>query len=428
MPKEAREMPQKSTTPILPKVGGEESDREATERQGRGSGLRGRAWLAGVGALALGLAALAHASPAWIEAWYVPGIGTWVPLALGRASAHVPFALPDLLVPLFFLTLGLPLGAALVRLARGGKREPGAATLGRAALTTLALGLVVAATFQWAWGVHYGRPRIAARWGFPSEDTPIAVDPHQLAASLTARTNALYLELHGSYDLGRPSSPGSAEAPFTDPDLGAALERAYARLAARVDRPDFAIRRPDAKPTRMSPLLQRLGISGFYFPWTGEACYVAEAPWASRVQTVAHEKAHQRGVAREDEANFVGALACLLADEAYVRYGGYFFLHRQALREVAALGMGLDAAFLALLKQRRPGVQRDVDDVAAFWSRTEGRLRGLGRAVNDAYLKAHGTEGVVAYRKSASLIARFSATARGRELLFGEAPQRGSDD
>ena len=33
--------------------------------------------------------------------------------------------------------------------------------------------------------------------------------------------------------------------------------------------------------------------------------------------------AHQRGIAREDEANFIAFLVCMASDDPYIRYSGY---------------------------------------------------------------------------------------------------------
>ena len=38
---------------------------------------------------------------------------------------------------------------------------------------------------------------------------------------------------------------------------------------------------------------------------------------------MAHEMAHQRGIAREEEANFAAYLVCVCSDDAYIRYSGY---------------------------------------------------------------------------------------------------------
>lgn len=55
-----------------------------------------------------------------------------------------------------------------------------------------------------------------------------------------------------------------------------------------------------------SKLLSYTHFTGFYFPLTGEANINSDAPDCFIPFTIAHEMAHQRGVASEDEANFVG--------------------------------------------------------------------------------------------------------------------------
>jgi hypothetical protein len=63
-------------------------------------------------------------------------------------------------------------------------------------------------------------------------------------------------------------------------------------------------------------------ISGVYTFFTGEANLNVNFPDYVLPYTAAHEFAHQRGIAREDEANFVAFLVCMESDDAYIRYSG----------------------------------------------------------------------------------------------------------
>ena len=54
-----------------------------------------------------------------------------------------------------------------------------------------------------------------------------------------------------------------------------------------------------------------LDFTGFFFPFTAEANVNTDFPGALFASTIAHELSHQRGVAREQEANFTAVLACL---------------------------------------------------------------------------------------------------------------------
>ena len=68
-------------------------------------------------------------------------------------------------------------------------------------------------------------------------------------------------------------------------------------------------------------------ISGVYTYFTGEANLNTNFPDYMLPYTAAHELAHQRGIAREDEANFVAFLVCAESDDPYIRYSGYLNLY-----------------------------------------------------------------------------------------------------
>ena len=191
------------------------------------------------------------------------------------------------------------------------------------------------------------------------------------------------------------------------------FEAAYVRLQLRLGiEPAVAARRGRAKTLLSSELMNYLGLAGFYFPWTGEANYNDRQPAPTLPHSVAHEKAHQRGFAPEDEAGFVGYLACALSDDPYSRYSGALFAQRQLIGELGRYDLKRAQALLA---RRLPGVQRDVDFLRAFWARYEGTATRVSQSVNDRYLKSQGMKGGVAtYAASRNLIVIFARQNGGR--------------
>ncbi len=116
----------------------------------------------------------------------------------------------------------------------------------------------------------------------------------------------------------------------------------------------------------------------------------------------AHEKAHQRGVASEDEASFLAVLACAEAEDPLLRYSGALFAQRRLLSELYRRDR---PAAEALIARRLPGVQQDVDLARAFWARQTGPLSKLSARVNDAYLSAHRvTGGIDSYQRVTRLL------------------------
>lgn len=77
------------------------------------------------------------------------------------------------------------------------------------------------------------------------------------------------------------------------------------------------------KPIALSEPMTYTHISGMYSFFTGESNININYPDFIIPYTMAHEMAHQRGIAPEDEANFVAYLVCIQSDDAYIRYSAY---------------------------------------------------------------------------------------------------------
>jgi hypothetical protein len=126
--------------------------------------------------------------------------------------------------------------------------------------------------------------------------------------------------------------------------------------------------------------------------------------------TSAHELAHQRGFAREDEANYVGYLACRAHPDRDFQYSGTF---RAALYALSALAQ-VDRSSYGLLRGRVTAPQsRDLAALAAWHRRYESRLGEVQERVNDAYLKTQGqADGVRSYGRMVDLLLAERRAAR----------------
>ena len=110
----------------------------------------------------------------------------------------------------------------------------------------------------------------------------------------------------------------------------------------------------------------KLEILGIYSYFTGESNINVHYPDYGIPFTVAHELAHQRGISRENEANFIAFLVCIRSDSEFVRYSGYINMF-----EYLASALG----------------STDREMLRAVYS----------DFFNDNYLKAQGTEGIISY-------------------------------
>jgi len=151
-----------------------------------------------------------------------------------------------------------------------------------------------------------------------------------------------------------------------------------------------------------SVLLSHLGISGIFIPFTGEAHVNTTLPEVEVPFAASHELAHQRGFAREDEANYLAYVACRDHPDRDFRYAGAFMagLYAQvALRAVDPAGARrVEVVWSA-------GVRRDVRALAEWSARYQGHLQDVSRRVNDAYLKSQGqATGVRSYGRMVDLL------------------------
>lgn len=358
--------------------------------------------------------------PDVVERYYTNGAGQWIVRALAHVSGMVPFSLVELVLWAFMIWLLLPVPIAALDVARRRRGLRNVAVCG-AARTAGAVGILVT-LFYVLWGFNYARADFARRAGWNSARNDFSDSLNRnandelfrLCAQLVFITNHYYEVANGCRDLGRPSAPGA-----TFDELDRSVDRAYVRVAELLElHPTFALSRGPAKPVSSSRRMSTLGVAGFYFPFTGEANFNQDAPSCQRPFTIAHEKAHQRCVTGEDEANFIGYLACVTSDDPYVRYSGYLFAQRQLLSEL--LKVDRERAML-LLEWRYRGVQRDVDWANLYWGTFRGAQQSVGRAVNNVYLKANRVSGgIKSYQMSARLLVLF-AEQNGGSVIVGDA-------
>ena len=347
---------------------------------------------AGLGVLFLGLGAAlqagAAAAPTVVERLFARGLYPHLGARLGGVSAAVPFSLAE-----FGLAGGLVLLVLRLRgfLRQGRLRSWGAALGGLAGDCTLALGAGFL-LFLLSWGLNYQREPFARSAGLGVRP-PRPGELGALSLVLVERANMLRA---GVVEDERGMMRGAGGAPSV-------LVRAEAGLRAAAARYPF-LQGPGArpKPVLLSEPLSYLGITGMYIPFTGEPNVNTAVPDVDLPFTTSHELAHQRGFAREDEANFVAYLACRLHPDADFNYAGALAASSYVQSALAATDR---AAASRVGTARSPAVRRDLDGLRAWAERHQGWMMRLSERVNDAYLKGRGqAEGILSYGRMVDLL------------------------
>lgn len=156
------------------------------------------------------------------------------------------------------------------------------------------------------------------------------------------------------------------------------------------------------KPVLFSRALSMCEITGVFFPFTFEANVNTDVPDYSIPSTMCHELAHLSGFMREDEANFIAALACERSDSIDFRYSGkmlaYIYVSNALYAEDAQAAREISASL-------NEGVRKDLDANNAYWKQFQSPVAEVADRVNNAYLKANQQEdGVKSYGRVVDLL------------------------
>jgi hypothetical protein len=248
------------------------------------------------------------------------------------------------------------------------------------------------------WGFNYGRPSLERRMGLDPGDA----SPEDILAAgerLAALTRALFDEL--------PVADSPTRLPMDFTELDALVDAGYRKLSLPGDAIDGST--APAKALGSSLLFSYLGISGIFVPFTGEPSVNALQPDVALPFVLAHEKAHQRGITHEGEANFAAFLVCSREDAPpYLRYSAYLFATSYLLQEASRFVP--EETVRAAWERLGPGPRTDLGAIREFWQRYEGLASETATRVNDGYLRAlRVPEGVESYDTVVSMLLALDA-------------------
>lgn len=140
------------------------------------------------------------------------------------------------------------------------------------------------------------------------------------------------------------------------------------------------------KPVILSKLMSYTGITGFYFPFTAEPNVNIDMPYTALPFTACHECAHERGFAREDEANFISYIVCNNSGNSVFMYSGNF---NALIYSMNALYMYNQLEYYKLTKEYTNNLKHDLEAYNNYWQKFEGPIEQFSEKVNNAYLKAN---------------------------------------
>lgn len=319
---------------------------------------------------------------------------------MGRLCSHVGFSVAEAFYAALILGVLAFLAFSVYRLVRRGGR------LLQVWRTLLTLGMLAA--MFWAglclfWTPYYYAPGFSEQSGV--DDSPVEVSELETVTRYFAALANEYAEevprgADGSWDYSREDIIGRASSVFD----------AAAEVFPCLEGEDL-----EPKGIYFSRIMSYLDFTGFFFPFTGEANVNMDSPVFLLPSTTQHEIAHQRGVAAEQECNFVAIFSCLISEYADFRYAGaalgYIYLGN------ALYGADYEA-WEPIYYSLSDTVRADFNINNSYWAQFEDSVvQEASNSVYDSFLKSNGQElGRQSYGKCVDLLVHYYL-AEAREAL-----------
>lgn len=249
----------------------------------------------------------------------------------------------------------------------------------------LSVAVLIGSMFVFTFGAGYRVPTIDRKLGIPREK----VSAEELAATMEIVIEHLnelsplvtYMEEKGSIR------------PYTHEDTVQLCLESYANLSEQYP----FLQKLDApvKQIMLSEYMTYTHISGVYTFFTGEANLNTNYPYFVNVYTTAHEMAHQRGIARENEANFLAYLVCIGSEDPYMQYAGYLNMYEYLASPLYSASPSLYSKTVGNLNQY---ARYDLQCYSEFFDKyRDNAAAEVSSAVNNTYLVLQGTEGSKSY-------------------------------
>ncbi|OFX55353.1 MAG: hypothetical protein A2W86_06470 [Bacteroidetes bacterium GWD2_45_23] len=223
--------------------------------------------------------------------------------------------------------------------------------------------------FYFAWGISYFREDFYAKSDL-KETTFDAENLKKFVIRFVADANEAYVDFDVMDRAGVRQD----------------LEESYHALHEKlgIDYPNGKRR---AKPMLFESLYSKMGVSGYFGPFFNEIHVNNYSLDTTYPFTLAHEMAHQFGIAHESEANLYAFIVCMQSEDERIRYSAYLLTLLYLVNDAAEF---LPEEVDSLTSAIRPEIIADLRRNREHWLAVRNRsLSEVQDKAYDAYLKTN---------------------------------------
>ncbi|MEN6589159.1 MAG: DUF3810 domain-containing protein [Proteiniphilum sp.] len=229
--------------------------------------------------------------------------------------------------------------------------------------------VIVVAWFYFGWGVAYFRDDFYTR----NEVREVPFDKENLrnvAIRFIGNANLFY---GASHDMNKE-------------DVREELEHSYLRLQRTLSLP-YPNGKRRVKAMIFESFYTKMGVSGYFGPFFNEIHVNNYGLPFTYPFTLAHEMAHQYGIAPESEASLYAFIICASSSDPVVRYSAYVSVLGYLLRDARRL---LPDDYESLISAIRPEIIADLQRNSEHWMAARNEtLSDTQDKMYDVYLKTN---------------------------------------
>ena len=294
-----------------------------------------------------------------LSEWYMQHVYPAVAIILSMLSGVFPFSLYDL----FIITALLYLIILILFVITGKKGFK------KFLYSLVRFVTMLVAWFYFAWGISYFREDFYAKSDV--KETPFdAENLKKFVVRFIADANEAYVDI----DV------------MDRADVRQELEQSYHAIHG-----ELGIHYPNGKrrpkPMLFESIYSKMGISGYFGPFFNEIQVNNYSLNSTYPFTLAHEMAHQFGIAHESEANLYAFIVCMGSEDERIRYSAYLSTLLYLVNDAAEF---LPEEVDSLTSAIRPEIIADLRKNREHWLAVRNRsLSDMQDKAYDAYLKTN---------------------------------------